>query len=320
MKAIMYHYVRQASGELPYFRYLHVDDFARQLDWFAENFRFVTRYEFDKACQTGEVPKGIILTFDDGLVDHHQFVFPLLKDRNLFGIFYICSVPLERRKLLDVHRIHLILGRLGGEAAMQRLQRHLSDDMLEDAHRTEFREATYRNQANDDATTTFKRILNYWISYEHREAILNTLFEEEFGTEAAAVEEFYLSPAQIREMDASGMVVGSHGANHLLFSKLSAEGQRAEITASFECLSRILGKPVTTFCYPYGGSYAFTPYTVSLLERAGTLFSFDVNPRDITAEDLRSGRQALPRYDCNMFPHGKASLGAARPRASRGPH
>ena len=114
-------------------------------------------------------------------------------------------------------------------------------------------------------------------------------------------------------MDAAGMIVGSHGANHFLFSKLSVERQREEIAESFEYLSQVLGKPVTTFCYPYGGSHAFTSHTVSLLEEAGTLFSFDVNPRDITAEDLRRGRQALPRYDCNMFPHGRASLGAARP-------
>ena len=54
----------------------------------------------------------------------------------------------------------------------------------------------------------------------------------------------------------------------------------------------MLGKKVTTFCYPYGGKHAFTADTVSLLEDAGTLFSFDVNPRDITAADLREGRQA----------------------------
>ena len=313
MKAIMYHYVREAPSRLPYFRYLHVEDFARQLDWFAENHRFVTREEFDDACRSGEAPDGVVLTFDDGLVDHHECVLPLLKERGLFGIFYICSAPVERHKLLDVHRIHLILGRLGGDAAMQRLQLHLREEMLGDAHRIEFRDATYRNQVNDDATTTFKRMLNYWISYEYREPVLDALFEEEFGDQGRIAEAFYLSPAQIRAMDAAGMIVGSHGANHFLFSKLSVERQREEIAESFEYLSQVLGKPVTTFCYPYGGSHAFTSHTVSLLEEAGTLFSFDVNPRDITAEDLRRGRQALPRYDCNMFPHGRASLGAARP-------
>ena len=35
MKVVMYHYVREAAERLPYFRYLHIDDFAQQLDWFA---------------------------------------------------------------------------------------------------------------------------------------------------------------------------------------------------------------------------------------------------------------------------------------------
>ena len=40
MKAIMYHYVRPAPEQLPHFRYLHVTDFARQLDWFADQYGF----------------------------------------------------------------------------------------------------------------------------------------------------------------------------------------------------------------------------------------------------------------------------------------
>ena len=309
----MYHYVREAPDHLPYFRYLHVEDFARQLDWFAESNRLVSKEEFDEACQTGHVPKGFLLTFDDGLADHHRWVLPLLKERGLFGLFYVCSGPVERRKLLDVHRIHLILGRLGGEVAMERLHRHVTDDMLGDAQRAEFRAATYRNQVNDSATTTFKRMLNYWISYEYREEVLDVLFEEEFGEQARIAAEFYLNEDEIRDLDGSGMIVGSHGANHFLFSKLSVEQQREEIAASFSFLARVLGKPVTTFCYPYGGKHAFTADTITLLEEAGTRYSFDVDPRDITAMDLHGGRQALPRYDCNMFPYGRASLGEARP-------
>jgi peptidoglycan/xylan/chitin deacetylase (PgdA/CDA1 family) len=313
MKAIMYHYVREAPEGLPYFRYLHVGDFARQLDWFAQSNRFVTRADLEAACRSGAMPQGIVLTFDDGIVDHHEYVMPLLRERGLVGFFYICTAHLEgREKLLDVHRIHFILGRLGGAQAMERLRQHVTDAMLVDSTRREFRQATYRNQLNDEATITFKRTLNYWISYEHRETILDLIFEEEFGNESDLAANFYLTPAQIRELDAAGMVVGSHGVNHYLFSKLPDEWQREEIQRSFHCLSSIIRKPVTTFCFPYGGGHAVTPYAISQLNQAGSEFSFDVNPRDITLDDLRNNRQTLPRYDCNMFPYGRASLGVAR--------
>jgi len=312
MKAIMYHYVRPAPDNLPYFRYLHVEDFARQLDWLAHNFGFVTREQFDHACKSGEAPMGAVLTFDDGLSDHYNHVFPLLKERGLFGFFYICTSPYRTGKLLDVHRIHLILGGLGGQVALQRLSEQLTDGMLADAHVREFREATYSRQDNDRATNIFKRTLNYFISYEYREDVLNRLFNEQFGPQDALAPRFYLSAEQIREMDAAGMVMGSHGVNHYVFSKLAVEDQRREITTSFAQLSGILGHPVTSFCYPYGGRHSFTADTPLLLDEVGSQFAFDVAPRDVTSEDLLEARQALPRYDCNMFPHGRASLGRHR--------
>jgi peptidoglycan/xylan/chitin deacetylase (PgdA/CDA1 family) len=312
MKAIMYHYVRPPPEQLAYFRYLHVEDFARQLDYFAERYGFVTREQFQRARETGQVPNGVILTFDDGLADHYEYVLPLLRERALFGFFYVCTAPYESGKLLDVHRIHLILGRLGGRAALRRLSEHLTDEMFDHSHVREFREATYSNQDNDRATTLFKRTLNYLISYQYRERVLNQLFDEEFGTQEEVTRRFYLSADQIREMDSSGMVIGSHGVNHYVFSKLSVAEQRQEITTSFTQLSSILGKPLMTFCYPYGGRHTFTSDTIRLLNEAGSVFAFDVNPRDVSAEDLIRSPQALPRYDCNMFPHGRASLGAQR--------
>jgi peptidoglycan/xylan/chitin deacetylase (PgdA/CDA1 family) len=314
MKAIMYHYVRPEADQLPYFRYLHIQDFARQLDWLGERHGFVSRDAFELALATGEAPAGVLLTFDDGLADHHEHVLPELSKRGLFGFFYVCTSPLEQCKLLDVHRIHLLLGRLGGPRALKRLSGRLREDMLSDAHRAEFKEATYANQDNDLATNTFKRILNYLISYDVRESILDQLFGEEFADESSAAQRFYLDADQIREMDRAGMVIGSHGVGHYVFSKLSLSRQREEITKSFAVLSRILSKPVHTFCFPYGGRHTFTADTVALLQEAGTRFSFDVNARDITCADLANMPHALPRYDCNLFPHGLASTGAARAR------
>lgn len=312
MKAIMYHYVRPAPDDLPYFRYLHVEDFLRQLDWLAAHHRFVTRDELEEACRTGRAPDGVVLTFDDGLSDHYDHVFPLLRERGLTGYFYISTFPYEAGRLLDVHRIHLVLGRLGGHTALQLLKTHLDDAMLCDAHVEEFREATYKNQDNDRATTMFKRTLNYLISYDHRRRVLDGIFKDAIGDEPEIAARFYLQPDQIREMDAGGMVIGSHGVHHYVFSKLSAAAQDEEISRSFDYLSGVIGKPIRTFCYPYGGRHAFTEETVAFLERAGATYSFDVNPRDATSEDFSRSRQTLPRYDCNMFPHGLASFGPRR--------
>ncbi|WP_236035820.1 hypothetical protein [Helicobacter turcicus] len=64
-----------------------------------------------------------------------------------------------------------------------------------------------------------------------------------------------------------------------------------------------------TFCYPYGGAHTYTQETKEILKNLGVKFSFDVNYKDISLEDILQNPQALPRYDCNLFEYGKANLG-----------
>ncbi|MCV3439800.1 hypothetical protein L8W50_02465 [Campylobacter lari] len=121
MKTIMYHYIRNSNKNFPYFRYLSVDNFKKQLDYFEKEFGFVDYEDFLELCdkssdyKTFERVKGkILLTFDDGFIDHFKFVMPELLKRNTFGIFFIPTGVYQRKKALDVHRIHYLVGSYGG--------------------------------------------------------------------------------------------------------------------------------------------------------------------------------------------------------------
>ena len=107
----MYHYVRPFDSDLPYLNHLHIEDFKKQLDFFEDHYGFITQKEFINSLKTGNTSKGIILTFDDGLSCHYNHVFKELQDRGLWGIFYIPTSPYKNNKLLDVHRIHLLLAK-----------------------------------------------------------------------------------------------------------------------------------------------------------------------------------------------------------------
>ena len=101
MKAIMYHYVRQYDPRLPHFRYLDVRNFAKQLDHFEKKYGFVTKDEFRKAINDktlGDAKGKILLTFDDAMSFHYEFVFKELKKRKLWGIFYVPSQPYKNEK------------------------------------------------------------------------------------------------------------------------------------------------------------------------------------------------------------------------------
>ncbi len=301
----MYHYVRPTDPELPYFRYLHLEDFILQLDYFAEQYGYLSQSEFLQSLESGEPRSGLLLTFDDALSDHFHYVWPCLQARGLWGIFYIPTGIFRTRKLLDVHRIHILLGKYGGKEILAALMRVISEDMLSHAHIEEFRTMTYPLQQNDDYTNIVKRTLNYLISYEHREAVLDQLMFRFFPEEIKLASQFYMKMEEIRQLQAGGMIIGSHTVNHPVLSKLSEDEQEKEIVDSFAFLEQLSGKStLRTFCYPYGDSFSFTATTVRLLEESHCALAFKVEPRDIASQDLQLGIQALPRYDCNLFPYG----------------
>ncbi len=310
MKSFMYHYVRCGSADLPWFRYLHVQDFKKQLDVFQGVYDFVSVERFMEAFQKGQsIPNSAVLTFDDGLKDHYA-VAQELQRRGLWGVFYIPTGPYATGKLLDVHRVHMLIGKYGGQKILDALNDLVSEDMVLDEHMSQFQEVTYTRQDNDAATKQVKQLLNYFISYDRKQLVLDKLMENFFPNEEALCAEYYISEGEMEEMRDMGMVLGGHSVSHPVFSRLAFKEQEAEIVGCFSYLESVLGSlPVKTFCYPYGGDHSFNADTVRGLEREGVAFSFSVQQQDISDCDLVERPQALPRYDCNQFPHGQASMG-----------
>lgn len=306
MKFIMYHYVRPSDTDFPYFKHLHVEDFRQQLDYFAQEYGFITREEFLAVVDGRANPgPGVILSFDDGLMDHYEYVLPELEKRELWGLFYVPTGIYQRPKLLDVHRIHCLLGRFGGQAMLDALREVITDEMLSHSHVDEFRELTYARQNNDAATAEFKRILNYYLSYEYREQVLDMLMERYF-CEAELVGKYYIPRDRLAEFEERHSLVGGHSVSHRVFSRLSRDEQQAEIDDCFAFLEDATGGlRLRSFCYPYGGFHSFNATTEELLRSAGCRFSLNVEPRDAEAADFHTRPQAIPRYDCNAFPHGK---------------
>lgn len=306
MKGIMYHYVRPSDVRMPKLKHLHIEDFRRQLDYFEEKYGFVSREAFIDAVKTpNSIDDGVILTFDDGLVCHYEHVYKELKNRGLWGLFYVSSDVYKTQKLLDVHRIHVLLAAVDESEVLRALEDFLDESMLIDAHREEFQQNTYRYQNNTQAASAVKRILNYYIGYEWREHILDGLIAS-FGLEDLCdVNSFYVTESQMAEMADGGMIIDSHSASHPVMSKLNVEEQELELRESLNFVEPYSFRECRSFCYPYGGAHSYNQETIRLLKNLGCSFAWDVSSRDITVEDFTLSPYTLPRYDCNEFPYGQ---------------
>ncbi len=72
-KVIMYHYIRSNSDFIPWLKYLNADNFKRQLDFFEKEYWFVSKADWENYINNQiQIPKWVILTFDDWLIDHYK--------------------------------------------------------------------------------------------------------------------------------------------------------------------------------------------------------------------------------------------------------
>lgn len=307
MKAVMYHYVRSIDPTLPFFRFLDIENFRKQLDYFQKEFGFVSYEEWQNFMQHGEMPsnKGkVILTFDDAMRCHYDYVFPELVERNLWAIFFVPSSPYSDNLILDVHRIHLLCGAFRGYDLLSIATSLIDEDIIPGEKIAEFRDGTYTRQQNSTGISEFKRLMNYFVDYQYRTYIISEVANQlgfDFKRDC-----FYVPLESLKVMKQNGMVIGSHSHSHPVMSRLSAIEQRREIEKSLSVLGTLVGDHIT-YCHPYGGFHSFNKDTVDALIQLGVTCAFNVESREISPEDYRDYKFALPRFDCNLFPFGQAS-------------
>src|SRR5687767_14188760 len=114
---VFYHYLRASSPTRGAgIRALSPADFALQLDWLAERAEIIDYQTFAAAVaeRRAFTRPSVLLTFDDGVSDHLEVAHVELTRRRLSGVFFLNGDPFhDPPRLLNVHRTHLLLDKLG---------------------------------------------------------------------------------------------------------------------------------------------------------------------------------------------------------------
>jgi peptidoglycan/xylan/chitin deacetylase (PgdA/CDA1 family) len=292
---VMYHYVKPQSnlGKT----HLSSADFYRQLEYFANSKGILTAEQWESA-KKGHETSGFLLTFDDGLKDHFDTVFPILKKLGLFGIFFVCSQPLELGKPLLVHLLHRAI-----ETIDVKVLKTLITDVLgpvKDGFLESVKISTYQAQKDNEIIKDLKRMVNYYPnSSEVRNMLEKVLLEVLSLSQYQMTDEWYMNESQICEMRDHGMAIGSHGVSHTLLKNLDHSDSKFEVTHSREYFESI-GIEIDEFCFPYGGRKSFCDSHVGIVQRAGYQFAHSVEYRSCLPSDI-SNRFELPRFDCNQY-------------------
>ena len=306
IKAVMYHYVRPRSVDVPGLRYLGLENFQRQLNWICDQGEILPRKDFEEII-LGNMPirNGFVLTFDDGLLDHYEFVFPELQKRNLWGAFYVSTGPFVNQKILDVHVVHILLGIHGGSKVLKKLFSAAVDLNIHIPTLSSKSNSTYLQNSDAEDIVMVKKLINYEIEPANRSLLLNALCQE--LPIPFEVENWYLSPSQIGEMASAGMLIGSHSVSHSVMSSLDLNLQDYEIYKSISWLDKLIG-PIAfrSFAYPYGGDHTFSEDTEKILKKHNFELAFSVDNKEIKQSDVRTKPFSLPRIDCANLSFGSA--------------
>lgn len=309
---VMYHYVRDLDrSRYPEINALETSEFEFQLDYLESEYTFVSMSDLQAAIYDGvELPSNpVLLTFDDGFLDHYTTVFPRLRERGIEAAFFPPAEPILSDTVLNVHKIHFILANVSGnDALLESVFNRL--DSYREQYNLESNQTYYDSLAEagrwDPAEIIFvKRLLQRELDYEVRSSIINDLFAEYVDvSESVLSRELYMQPAHLRTIIESGMYIGSHGATHRWLGSLSADEQRREIDSSIEFLDS-LGASTDDWaiCYPYG-SYGST--TLDLLQETDCSIGLTTEVGEVSM--IEKNALTLERLDTNNLPQSPDDL------------
>jgi peptidoglycan/xylan/chitin deacetylase (PgdA/CDA1 family) len=297
----MYHYVRDAVGGMPQLNALATAAFESQLSWLDSTRRVIDYASLDHALSARTPLDGTaLLTFDDGLADHHETVFPRLRERSWSGVFFLCGIAHDDPpRLLNVHKTHLLMARLGADKFAEVVRETLQREPIT-AGRGDERSADVYRYDNGVAHADIKHLLNYELPFDTADQVLSDLYARFAGDEAEDARRFYLSVEAIREMSAAGMTFGFHSERHRVLARLALAQQREELEDGAARVRALTGQQAVPFCYPYGHSHTYDASTVAALASYGYSAAFTTSRR--IADPSRDARFEIPRLDTRDLP------------------
>lgn len=303
MYVIMYHYVRKLCGSrYPQIKGLELDYFKSQLAFLRENgFSFVTLddvvHRADKLSD-----KSVLLTFDDGYIDHYINVFPILEQQRIQGVFSMPGKIIREKKILDVNKIHFVLASADIQVIKNKLFRRLNHyrgaEFVYPSNEELYEKLAVANRFDNKDVIFVKRSLQVELPERLRNIITDELFGEMVSdNEAAFVDELYMSMDQIKTMHRHGMVFGIHGYDHYWMNRLGEGELRQDLIQALEVFDGIIDPIDWINCYPYG-SYSDNVIRISKELGATSGLTTEVAIYEPGKQDVFK----IPRLDTNDFP------------------
>jgi hypothetical protein len=196
------------------------------------------------------LPSGsVLLTCDDGLVNHATEMLPTLQEEGLACLFFVTAASVqEDAQLMWYDELYLMMM----EVPMQQFAKAIREVVGLEVRTKAGRRSLWAQVLKVLSGRTLgdlRQIVRQLrgrvgLSDEWRAAYLNDpVLRRRFQL---------LNREEVKALASAGMTIGSHTISHPMLSHISAERAREEMGESRRMLEEALGRPVWALAYPYG--------------------------------------------------------------------
>jgi len=220
--------------------------------------------------QGRELPRdSVLITFDDGLVDHAQTARDILHPMGIKAVFFVCTRPLTEERAVAVHKIHWLRAttepaRFAAEviAALpqQWRERRLSEDEMRAASRTYI----YDTPADRE----IKYLLNFVLPEDVVDQVTSAMLARAGVSEADFCRRTYMDTATLRGLVSRGHRVEAHTHDHRAVTRLGAD-EDASMALNIRSLEQATGRRPSWISYPYGRDWALPKDPAAFCRRHG---------------------------------------------------
>ncbi len=270
---------------------------AAEFEWFAETvserFELVSFEVYRAHLEENTGHESVVaLSFDDGFRGVRSFAAPVLGARGLAAIAFLNPPYLGNPEGQIFHFLELeIAFRLTEHA---RVSLSFWEPVLDLGDETA-RVASMR-RVKKLLKTASEGNRRDW----HREVL------DKLGVERRDIFAFaqndprfaIMTEQEVRDLEASGWAIGSHGMHHTTLSMLPAEMVRQEIAEARDDLRTRFGWDGLPFAYPYGDIVHIGPEAPKACEDAGHPMAFTTIPGE---SDVKRAPFHLPRIGYDRF-------------------
>jgi peptidoglycan/xylan/chitin deacetylase (PgdA/CDA1 family) len=302
---LAYHRIAHSASD-PQLLSVTPENFAEHLRLIGEQHKAVTLPALVAAASEGRpMPRAVAVTFDDGYADNLLLAQPLLERRGVPATVFVTSRyvrdgrpfwwdELERLLLSPgVLPSSLTLG-LGRETLCWKLGSDASYTKADLAARAAWNVLDARDPG--PRQRVYRALVGRLRALDEpeRDDVLDRLravvrLDGRHDGETPRP----LTPDELVRLGQGEIIqIGAHTETHPVLSKLTVTRQRQEVMGSKRELEDALGRPVSAFAYPYGGSADFDDTTISLVGAAGFHHACSSVPGRV---GHRSDRWRIPR-------------------------